>query len=55
MPSCTFVFSMSDASVSQFRAEFEVRQDCEGGDEGEINVLTSVKQGPKVSLLQISC
>ncbi|XP_078364185.1 netrin receptor UNC5C-like [Oculina patagonica] len=47
MPSCTFVFSMSDTSVSQFRAAFDVRQDCEGGDEGEINVVTSVKQGPR--------
>ena len=53
MPSCTFVFSMSDTSVSHFRAEFEVRQDCKDGDEQEINVVTSVKQGPRVSLFYL--
>ena len=54
MPSCTFVFSLSNGSVSHFRAEFEVRQECEDGDVDEVNVVTSVKQGLRVSL-ETSC
>ena len=54
MPSCTFVFSLSNRSVSQFSAKFEVRQECEGGDVDEVYVVTSVKQELRVSL-ETSC
>ena len=50
MPNCTFVFSLSDSSVAHFRAKFKVRQDCEGGEERDVNVVTSVKQRPRVSV-----
>lgn len=43
-PSATFVFSR-DTSVSRFSAQFEVRQDCENGEEREVNVVTTVKRG----------
>ena len=49
MPNCTFVFSLSNTSVAHFRAKFEVRQDCEDGEEQDVNVVTSVKQRPRVS------
>lgn len=49
MPNCTFVFSLSDTSVSHFRAKFKARQDCEDGEERDVNVVTSVKQRPSVS------
>ena len=54
MPNCTFVFSLSDTSVAHFRAKFKVRQDCEDGEEQHVNVVTSVKQRPRVSFSLIS-
>ena len=44
MPSSTLVFTKTDESVTQFRASFEVKQDCQSGDEVEVNVSTPVKQ-----------
>ena len=44
---------MSDARISQFGATFEVRQDCSGGERKEVNVATSVRRRPSVSLLQM--
>jgi len=44
MPSCTFVFTLAGKSVPQFRATFEVKQDCQDGDEQEVIVSTPVKQ-----------
>ena len=51
MPNCTFVFSLSDTSVTHFRAKFKARQDCEDGEERDVNVVTSVKQGSSVRFL----
>lgn len=44
MPSCTSVFTMADEFVSQFRATFEVKQNCQDGDEQEVVVSTAIKQ-----------
>lgn len=44
MPSSTLVFTPSDESVTQFRALFEVKQDCQLGDDVEVNVSIPVKQ-----------
>lgn len=52
LPSATFVFSLRDTTVSGFSAQFDVRQDCENGDEREVNVVTTVKRGHEVSLLK---
>lgn len=46
------MFSSRDISVSGFSAQFEVRQDCENGEEREVNVVTTVKRGRDVSLLK---
>ncbi|XP_068718142.1 netrin receptor UNC5D-like [Montipora capricornis] len=44
MPSCSSAFTMRDEFVSQFRATFEVEQDCQDGDEQEVIVSTAIKQ-----------
>lgn len=44
MPSSTLVFTPRDESVTQFRALFEVKQDCQLGDDVEVNVSIPVKQ-----------
>ena len=44
MPSSTLVFIPTDESVTQFRALFEVKQDCQLGDDVEVNVSIPVKQ-----------
>ena len=44
MPSCSSLFTMKDEFVSQFRATFEVEQDCQDGDEQEVIVSTAIKQ-----------
>lgn len=49
LPSATFVFSLRDTTVSGFSAQFDVRQDCENGDEREVNVVTTVKRGHEES------
>ena len=46
------MFSLRDTTVSGFSAQFDVRQDCENGDEREVNVVTTVKRGHEVSLLK---
>ena len=46
MPSCTYVFTLADENVSQFRATFQVKQDCQDGDEQEVIVSTPVTQRP---------
>ena len=58
MPSCAFVFTLASDSVSQFRATFEVKQDCQDGDETEVIVSTETKQRrPRrsVSILNTVC
>ena len=51
MPNSTLVFSPTDESVTQFRALFEVKQDCQLGEDVEVNVSTPVKQmQPTVSV-----
>lgn len=44
MPSRSFTFSLVDKSVPQFRASFEVTQDCQDGDEQEVSVSTAIEQ-----------
>ncbi|KAM7451780.1 Netrin receptor unc5c [Porites harrisoni] len=44
MPSRSFTFSLVDKSVPQFRASFEVIQDCQDGDEQEVSVSTAIEQ-----------
>ncbi|XP_015764131.1 PREDICTED: netrin receptor UNC5C-like isoform X1 [Acropora digitifera] len=44
MPNSTLVFAPRDQSVTQFRALFEVKQDCQLGDDVEVNVSIPVKQ-----------
>ena len=44
MPSRSFTFSLVDKSVLQFRASFEVTQDCQDGDEQEVSVSTAIEQ-----------
>lgn len=44
MPSSTLVFIPTDESVTQFRAVFEVKQDCQLVDDVEVNVSIPVKQ-----------
>ena len=58
MPSCAFVFTLANDSVPQFRATFEVKQDCQDGDETEVIVSTETKQRrPRhsVSILNTVC
>lgn len=52
MPSRSFTFSLVDKSVPQFRASFEVTQDCQDGDEQEVSVSTAIKQ---TSITMVSC
>ena len=44
MPSRSFTFSLVGKSVPQFRASFEVTQDCQDGDEQEVSVSTAIEQ-----------
>ena len=58
MPNCAFVFTLADSSVPQFRATFEVKQDCQDGDETEVIVSTETKQRQarrSVSILNTVC
>lgn len=44
MPSRSFTFSLVGKSVPQFRASFEVTQDCQDSDEQEVSVSTAIEQ-----------